>query len=147
MVVAGTAVYICLFVFVFSVCSVCCVFVVFAVCCICLTTKHCYLSHLSRLSRLSRLWFVYLSIVLNCQFVVSIYLSVKTTNHKAISFYNKMGMRQVGETSWGNNTMNGLIYYKQSIRYILKTHIWNDNIRSNVNHDPQTPHLLHTPRT
>ena len=46
----------------------------------------------------------------------NLYLSVRTSNHKAIGFYNKMGMRQVGKTSWGNNTMKGLIYYKESIR-------------------------------
>ncbi len=46
----------------------------------------------------------------------NLYLSVRTSNDKAIGFYNKMGMRQVGKTSWGNNTMKGLIYYKESIR-------------------------------
>ena len=46
----------------------------------------------------------------------NLYLSVRTTNHKAIGFYNKMGMRQVGKTSWGNDTMKGLIYYKEAIR-------------------------------
>jgi len=25
-------------------------------------------------------------------------------------------MRQVGKTSWGNDTMKGLIYYKEAIR-------------------------------
>ena len=46
----------------------------------------------------------------------NLYLSVRTSNHKAIGFYNKMGMRQVGKTSWGNDTMKGLIYYKESVR-------------------------------
>ena len=46
----------------------------------------------------------------------NLYLSVRTTNHKAIGFYNKMGMRRVGKTSWGNNSMKGLIYYKESIK-------------------------------
>ena len=46
----------------------------------------------------------------------NLYLSVRTTNHKAIGFYNKMGMRQVGKTSWSNDTMKGLIYYKESVR-------------------------------
>ena len=46
----------------------------------------------------------------------NLYLSVRTSNHKAIGFYNKMGMRQVRKTSWGNNSIKGLIYYKGYVR-------------------------------
>ena len=66
----------------------------------------------------------------------NLYLSVRASNHKAIGFYNKMGMRQVGKTSWGNNTMKGLIYYKDykvdCLKHMSDLIIFHRNISRNL---------------
>ena len=44
----------------------------------------------------------------------NLYLTVRSSNKRAIGFYKKMGMKEVGKTSWSNGTMEGLVFLKST---------------------------------
>ena len=42
-----------------------------------------------------------------------VWLTVRSENITACNFYKKVGMREVGKTSWSNGNIQGLIYKKE----------------------------------
>ena len=45
-----------------------------------------------------------------------LYLTVRKNNHRAISFYLKNSMIQIGDISWKNNTIPGCVFLYNSIK-------------------------------
>lgn len=47
-----------------------------------------------------------------------IWLSVRADNARACSFYRRVGMQEVGKTSWKKGTMKGKVFLKEEISHL-----------------------------